>query len=88
MLKIAHYSAVGRNGAGLYSDKTLFVYSGDTGFQRWLGCWLSRGFPQSLQVNIGMVPEHLFLPTFYISVDQLNCLCYVVFLTVFLVTRC
>jgi len=85
---MAHYSTVGRNGAGLYSDKTLFVYFGDTGFQQSLGCWLPRGFPQSLQVNIGMVPEHWLLPVFYISLDNLNCLCYVVFLTVFLVTRC
>jgi len=37
MFKMAYYSAVGRNGAGLYSGKTLFVYSGDIGFQRWLG---------------------------------------------------
>lgn len=63
-VKMAHYSAVGRNDAGFYSSKTSLVYSGHTGFQRCLCCWLSRGFPQSLQVNIGMVPEHWLLPTF------------------------
>jgi hypothetical protein len=38
-IKMAHYSAVGRNDAGFYSSKTSLVYSGDTGFQRCVaGC--------------------------------------------------
>jgi len=82
MLKMAHYSAVGRNGAGLYSGKALFIVFRRYRISAVAGLLAATKFSSlpSGQYREGTVPEHRLLPTFYISLDNLKCLCYVVFL--------
>lgn len=57
------------------------MYSRGIRIEPRLDCWLSRGFSRPLEVSVRLVLGHLLLP-FYISVDNLNCLFYVVSQTV------